>query len=237
MDEPKTPNLKALSPLNRLKRSGALRRALALIFCFVAADILLSLMFWLAAAASVRDGSPASACAAASADRAAIVVFYSDDPVLRQERLGSAAELARACPAASVLLVGGARPHRGYFGAVEMGRELASMGLEPSRLRTGRSSYDTETNLLEMKSLAAAEGANRLALVSDALHLLRIRTVFGQPDPGTELLFFPASGDARLTRIVSRANYEAAAWLFMLAPVPLREYVFGLIGRRGGISG
>jgi uncharacterized SAM-binding protein YcdF (DUF218 family) len=220
-----------MQTLNPAKRSNKLRRAFALLMWLMAADVLLSLVIWRAAGASIRDGGIAAACAPDA--RTAIVVYYSDDPALRQERLGRAAALARACPSAPVFLVGGARPHRSYFGSEEMARELGAMGLDRRRLRTGRASYDTQTNVTEMKAMAAADSANRLVLVSDAMHLLRIHAVFGDPPPGMELFDFPAGGSAGVTRIVSRVNYEAAAWLAMLAPEALRRLVFELIGRRG----
>lgn len=189
------------------------------------------------AASAIGEPEPQAVCARASDAGAAIAVFYADGAAMRRERVEKAAELARACPSALIFLVGGARPHKGYFGARNMALELEGMGVASARVRTERNSFDTETNVLEMKSMAAAEGVVRLALVSDALHLLRIRAVFGDPAPGMELLFFPASGQAGLLRIVSRPNYEAAAWLGMLAPAPLRRFVFELTGRRGSVPG
>jgi uncharacterized SAM-binding protein YcdF (DUF218 family) len=214
-----------------------LRRAFALLLCIIVADVLLSVLFWRLAGVSSRNADIATVCAPTPDARPAIVVFFSDDPELRRERLGKTAALALACPPAPILLVGGARPHKGYFGSEEMARQLEAVGLDRRRFRIGRASYDTRTNVLEMKAMAAADGATRLALVSDALHLLRIRAVIGDSVPGTELIDFPAGGDAGPARIVSRANYEAAAWLAMLAPEALRELVFELIGRRGGGSG
>ena len=224
------PTLKPSLPL--AKRPALLRRTLALVLCLAAADVLLSVFVWRLANNASRGADMAAVCPPAADARAAIVVFYTDDPALRQERLGKAAELARECPSSLLLLVGGARPHRNYFGSEEMARGLAAMGLGRQRLRTGRESYDTQTNVLEMKAMAAADGAVRLALVSDALHLLRIRAAVGDASAGMELFDFPVGGDAGLMRIVSRANYEAAAWLAMLAPEALRGLVFKLIGRR-----
>lgn len=224
-----------MPPLRPANRSGMLRRASALILCLIAADVLGSLLVWRLAGNSTRGAAITDVCVTGA--QAAIAVFYSDDPELRQERLAKAAELARQCPSSQLFLVGGARPHRGYFGSEDMARQLEAMGLGRQRLRTGRASFDTLTNVHEMRAMAAAAGADRLALVSDALHLFRIRAVFGEPAPGMELLFFPASGEAGLARIVTRANYEAAAWLAMLAPEALREFVFKLTGRRGGASG
>ena len=224
------PTLKPSLPL--AKRPGLLRRALALVLCLTAADVLLSVFVWRLANNASFSADAAAVCPPASGASAAIVVFYSDDLALRRERLAKAAELARECPSALIFLVGGARPHRNYFGSEDMARGLAAMGLGRQRLRTGRESYDTQTNVLEMKAMTAADGAARLALVSDALHLWRIRAVSGDPQPGAELFDFPVGGDAGLMRIVSRANYEAAAWLAMLAPEALRGLVFKLIGRR-----
>jgi uncharacterized SAM-binding protein YcdF (DUF218 family) len=208
-----------------------LRLALALLACFVLTDVILSFVAWRAAAAFVHEADVASVCAPASHARAAIVVFYSDDAPMRRERLAKAADLARFCPSALIFLVGGARPHRNYFGSEEMAGQLEGAGIARSRIRTERASYDTATNVAEAKAMAAA-GAARLALVSDALHLLRIHAVFGQTPPGMELSDFPTGGDAGLLRMVSRANYEAAAWLAMLAPQTLRELAYKLTGRR-----
>jgi uncharacterized SAM-binding protein YcdF (DUF218 family) len=217
---------------SRRQRTGF--RILAFLASVILADVLLSEAAWHIAAASIREADPAVACAPVSGSGAAIVVFYSDDPASGGERLEAAAELARFCPSALIFLVGGARPHRGFFGSEEMARRLEMAGIERPRMRAGRASYDTESNILEARAMAMENGALRLVLVSDALHLVRIHADFGETPPGMQLFDRPVGREAGLLRKVTRANYEAAAWLGMAAPEALRGLVFKITGRRGG---
>ena len=166
-------------------------------------------------------------------DSAAIAVFFSDDPADRQSRISVAIEAARECPDSLILLIGGARPGRNYYGAEAMSGELQIAGIPKARLRAERASYDTASNVSELARLADADGISRLILVSDPFHLLRIRHYFARSSRNYELSAAASGAAAAWPHIVWRAAYESCAWAGMLLPETLRQKLLGLAGRHG----
>lgn len=150
-----------------------------------------------------------------------VVVLFGD-----AQRLGSttATSLQRALDIASdrthFLCVGGARPHRGYWGSCEMRAWLLERGVTPARVSAERVSYDTATNLVAAKSMLRNSGGESAVIVTDSLHALRIRLLF-KDDLGDALKVwgYPLldGSNTPLDSIVSRAQYEVLAWMVSVA--------------------
>lgn len=158
------------------------------------------------------------------------VVFYSSHDADRQARIAATLDLLRRGGPRAVLIVGGARPGRGYFGAEEMATELIALGVPATSIRTERSSYDTESNTEAAISLLSVAPA--AVLVSDPLHFPRILVGLRRRGWDRPVAFHHSSRqDQSLATALLRTHYEAIAWLGLLAPQAVRDAVFRFIRR------
>ncbi|MDZ4684351.1 MAG: YdcF family protein [Planctomycetaceae bacterium] len=155
-------------------------------------------------------GAPAIAVLFGDADRMGATTLRS----LRNAR-------TTASPQAIFIGIGGARPDIGYSGACEMRDWLVARGIDRSRISVDTRSFDTKSNLVELRRFASELAtAGPIVIVTDSLHALRIRVLFGGGlDPG---LLVPGYRliDGTLASTVnalSRSQYELVAWVTYLA--------------------
>lgn len=168
-----------------------------------------------------------------------VVVLFGD-----AQRLGSttARSLQHALDIASdnthFLCVGGARPHRGYWGSCEMRAWLIERGVMPARVSAERVSFDTATNLVAAKSMLRNSGGESAVIVTDSLHALRIRTLFKDELGETLKVWgYPLLDGSKtpLASIVRRAQYEVLAWMVSIVlPSTWPSRIAALF--RGGVS-
>jgi uncharacterized SAM-binding protein YcdF (DUF218 family) len=106
--------------------------------------------------------------------RQVAVVFYAGNVAEDYRRLESAFDLVRSECVASIALVGGDRPERGFNGSEANAAILLAMGMPRERILLGSGSFDSQTNLDEMAGILDARGWRSSILVSDCLHLDRL---------------------------------------------------------------
>ncbi len=136
-----------------------------------------------------------------------------------------------SCPQSLVFLLGGARPFRNYFGSEEMAQSFRRFGVGQERLRSERNSHDTRTNVAALASLAKANGAARVILVSDPFHLVRIRHEIARLNLEFALADLATGQDASWRHVVWRGCYEAMAWASLALPDKIRQSLLSAIGR------
>lgn len=108
-------------------------------------------------------------------DAQAVVVFYGDQGQSSLNRLDAARKIWETHnPKPQILLVGGARPARDYYGSQWMAELLQQSGIAADDLVIDRTSFDTRTNLTALKRIVQELDIKTLLLVSDRLHLRRI---------------------------------------------------------------
>jgi len=149
---------------------------------------------------------------------ASIAVLFGDADRMGETTLRSLRNARTiASPRASYICIGGARPDIGYSGACEMRDWLATRGIDRSRIRVDTRSFDTRSNIVELRRLASEHASTTpIVIVTDSLHALRIRVLFGgslDPSllvPGYRLIdgTLASSVDALL-----RSQYELVAWV------------------------
>lgn len=196
----------------------------------ITANVAVSVLWW---GGAVRQYPPIDTALFCSEQRkpVGIVLFYADDDMFRSERLSATDNAAQRCPKARIFAVGGARPHRHYFGAEAMAAWLEARGIERSRILIDHQSFDTRGNVDAAIDIAHRTDISTLILVSDPLHFGRIDYLFRRRDPTLSLEHNPSGNDASLARIVNRANYEGAAWLLEFVPSSLRMVVLSWLRR------
>lgn len=135
------------------------------------------------------------------------------------DRLLYALRLYRAGVAPTILLSGGRAaydsPDAGPPEAESMADILTAAGIPPDALILESASHNTYENAVESKKLLAAAGAERIVLVTSALHMPRAAAIFRKQ--GMEVI--PAPTDYLVTE---------ADWEYYLRP-DLSVQVFNLI--------
>ncbi len=145
---------------------------------------------------------------------AAIVVFYHDDPELRRARVAKGVELMAADPGATLVLVGGSRPHRGsYLGAAVMRAMAIAQGVAPERITIDRGSNDSWSNI--EGALAATAAGNpppkRMLFVSDRLHLPRLALIARMQGVSGQIELAPVSEALGARAYAGRVHHEVLA--------------------------
>jgi uncharacterized SAM-binding protein YcdF (DUF218 family) len=107
-----------------------------------------------------------------------------------RERLGHALDLYRGGHVRLLVCVGGAREGRSETGSGLMADALLAQGLPAAAVRHDTVSFDSISNWRAAQALLPPDAAADPLLISDALHLLRIRRItggVGTPAPSTSL--------------------------------------------------
>lgn len=206
----------------RASRAAALLRWLA---ALLVADLVVSAALWATSPLFFRQWD--GACWPDTT----LVVFFGGENSHTGSRVRTAAEALKACPELRAMLVGGARPERGFFGSEEMMRQLVEAGNVETRLVSERRSFDSPGNIEAMFSLADLWQPAELVLVSDPLHVLRLAHIAGERE---------AAARYRLTGLAAwpredplafwwRPHYEAAAWVAQMMPRGLYGRIVALI--------
>jgi hypothetical protein len=178
------------------------KRAILLLVCvLVLAD--------LAACAALLVWS--RACCAGQADRVGagelVVVLYGG-PADLALRLAEVHRLLRLDPQAHVFCAGGARLVRNVFHCRDVVERLVAGGIDRARLSADTQSSDTRGNIA---AALAAAGAKEPLIVSDALHLLRVRWLVGHIAPGRRYRTSATVEPAGL-HLLARLHWEIAAY-------------------------
>jgi len=207
-----------------MKRPFGFLRLLAVM---IALDLLLCAAAWIMAPAFFERWN--GACASGTA----FVVLFGGENSHTPARVETALGALRQCPSAVALLIGGARPERGFYGAEEMKAYLAAAGIDPSRLTSERRSFDSASNAEAILSVAAGRPIEELVLVSDTLHIARMvhATVLDQAQGSYRL-----SGLSHLPSTDPlawwwRPHYELAAWILVALPDGFQSWLLERIRR------
>lgn len=130
--------------------------------------------------------------------------------------------------ASSLIVSGGNRPGAPRAGARLMAGYLVARGVAAKSIQVDESSYDSLTNLSEIRDIARARGWTKILLVSSAEHLLRISLVARDRLPdGATLVAYPVASCRPAIGPLERwraANYHLFALALAKAlPAPLYE--------------
>ena len=118
----------------------------------------------------------------------------------------------------AILCVGGFRGGAGPSGGARLAAEIVRGGVAPALVFADARSFDTRSNVSSAGAIVERRGWKRIAHVSDAMHLRRIRNaVRAYPAFADTTQFFVASGYAGAGEVVSRAHYELAVAVLDLA--------------------
>jgi hypothetical protein len=193
------------------------KRAIVLLVCLIAlADLTACgvLLSW------------SRACCAHQADRVdagELVVLLYGDPADLALRLAEVQRLLQLDPAARAYCAGGARANRNVFHCRDVVERLAAAGIDRARLSADMQSSDTRGNI----EAAFAAGPNDPLIVSDALHLLRVRRLAGEVAPGRRYRTSATAEPAGL-HLLLRLHWEIAAYLSAVLPDGWRRILLDL---------
>jgi uncharacterized SAM-binding protein YcdF (DUF218 family) len=118
-----------------------------------------------------------------------------------KSRLKQAIEFCSNGMSRHLMIVGGNRKRLSKSGSELLAQVAIESGYPEENIQVGATSYDTVSNVREIKQLAAAKGWRKLLLISSPLHVMRISWLFGQ-DKSMKINFaseditsyFPRSG-------------------------------------------
>jgi uncharacterized SAM-binding protein YcdF (DUF218 family) len=165
--------------------------------------------------------------------RHAVVIFFGGENTHTTDRLHTGMAQLKRCPDAFAFVIGGARPARGFYGADDMATFLRNRGVSAHRIFQGRLSDDTFSNVHELIALTHAHQITHLTLVSDALHLMRIRFLLQSASPpppeGLRMEGVPTSPFVAPWHILTRPLYELTAWGMMLLPSRVQRTFLGWV--------
>lgn len=114
----------------------------------------------------------------------AAVVFFGGFDQLNQPNTESKKRLSQALYFCStgmsqhLMIVGGHRKRLTVSGAEVLAQEAIWEGYPKGNIQVGTTSYDTVTNVREVKQLAKEKGWKKLLLISSPLHVMRISWLF-----------------------------------------------------------
>jgi uncharacterized SAM-binding protein YcdF (DUF218 family) len=158
---------------------------------------------------------------------APLIVFFTPVAHDFEARISAASEAYRRHGRRPVVAVGGSRPSRNYYGSEALGKALVRLGVDPRDIVTERISFDTSGNIDAAIRLAGPE--RPLVLVTDRLHLLRIRWLMSALRPDIEVVLYPADSAVRPFELWWRLHYEVIAWSSMLLPTDWRNAALRVI--------
>lgn len=132
------------------------------------------------------------------------------------DRLAYAAELYRTGRAARIIGIGCHWNQPGHVPDA-MQRILVAEGVAPEDALYDRDSHDTVSNVRALVSIAREQGLQRIAAISEPMHLLRIQYLWKKLAEGApaELVFraFVPEREQGAWSSLANAHHEAAAWL------------------------
>lgn len=164
-----------------------------------------------------------------SADHAdAAVVFYGGATEMDRRRVGSAVALWRDGRVDQLYFVGGARDWGS--GSAVLIEAAAAAGVPRDHMSRDSASFDTETNVASLCRAIESNDWRRVALVSDAMHIVRIRALIARQCGGAGLSDAPTSSTGPITRIM-RAHHEAIAWCSYTLPEHFRQWLVRQVRR------
>lgn len=197
-----------------------LTRLRVILWCLTL-DLLCAGLYSLAATDAGRD---------AGARAPAAAVLWGDDRLAGPEtdrRIAHAVTLWQQGRCARVLVVGGYREPGSPSGAAQMRDMLIAGGVPAAAIVTGGNSYDTVSNLAEIVALEPGRGGADVLVVSDRLHVARVRWWIAPRVPGLRLA--PAGYPPRAPALPSelfhqliRVHHEWVATLSLALPEHLR---------------
>jgi vancomycin permeability regulator SanA len=162
------------------------------------------------------------------------VVFYTDDPKTRNDRLLAAIEAFRDGKADILMMAGGDRPERGssYNGAITMRQQAISLGVPEEQVLNDGGSNNTVSNL-QSALMRLEERFNKplqLALFTDRFQLLRLSLIakmidIKEPMVKQPVLFVEAGKLPQGTSRIGRLNHEILAYLSLLLPPALTKSI------------
>lgn len=110
----------------------------------------------------------------------AAVLFWADNASLEKEslrRILHVKSLYDSGLISHIICVGGSRPQKNFCGSQAMRQELARLGVPPRRIMEECRSYDSIGNWQQALRLITRHHFHRVVLVSNSLHLLRLRRI------------------------------------------------------------
>ncbi len=152
------------------------------------------------------------------------VVFFDATVETTLPRALHALDLVRRGAVDRVLLVGGARPARGFFGSTVLRARLAGTeGFEGADWIADAESFDTPTNLQAAAALLKARPtAGPVLFVSDDYHLWRIARLCPRlcvdPVLADRIVWSPTTEPRTLADHLGRLTWEIGAWLAAVLP-------------------
>jgi uncharacterized SAM-binding protein YcdF (DUF218 family) len=200
-------------------RPGAARRlALALACALALADLTAGAVLLLRS----------RACCAQQAERVEanqlIVILYGAGPD-REARIAEAVRLLRLQPSAQAFCAGGARPKRNELHCVAVAERLAQLGFDRARVSADTTSFDTGGNIAA--AFAAAGPEREPLIVSDALHLARVRLLARRIAPG-RAYHTSATPEPGGLHLLVRLQWEIAAYASTALPDVVRQALVDL---------
>lgn len=186
-------------------------RRIFLAFAVIVAAVpmcLLAAAEWVAAEHHLEPGDHAVAA----------IIFFTPDDQKRHSYERIAADLFFEGKVEQIVCVGGARPHRNYFGSHEVGVSLQAMGVPAASLQCGdRASDDSRSNLVRANEVLGPADLRRSVLVADRLHGMRLmaqaRMALGQTPRWMAAPDYLSAVDG-----VIRSYWELAAWVSLALP-------------------
>lgn len=192
---------------------------------------LVSIVFLLAIAgslyAAVTGWRSALPAVSETSQQGLAAVFFDTDVDTTLSRAEAALDLVREGRVNRVLLIGGARPERNFYGSEVLAKIMKSRdGAEAATWFADRSSFDTTTNLDALRTyLSSAPSTERVYLISDDYHLWRISWLTRRdPDLSDREVFVPVEQPRTLLEHADRIVWELGAWLFHAAPPPVHSW-------------
>jgi uncharacterized SAM-binding protein YcdF (DUF218 family) len=156
------------------------------------------------------------------------IVFYANDATGDRERLSMALRLWREGAADSLYFVGGARSSGSW--AARQARIAVSAGVAPERVGSDLASFDTETNVASACAAIGRSQWGRVVLVSDAMHIVRIRYLLQRSACAAVPTFAAPTPSPNFAQTWRRAHYEALAWAVdVLLPRSVRTWLLHLL--------
>ncbi|WP_323761787.1 YdcF family protein [Maricaulis sp.] len=152
------------------------------------------------------------------------VAFYGDAGEATRARVDAAAHLLLQGRVDDLAMVGGYRPGTGYHGAMWMAELATEIGVPDGRVAVGAGSFDSLSNMEAFAGIVGQAGATqRVVLVSDCLHLLRLAWIARRTLPDLEVQTYCALPSRDPLRTLVRSQHELIAWASLVLPRRWRE--------------
>lgn len=140
-----------------------------------------------------------------------IVLFADADRFSSRTIQRLEAALSLAPPEATIYAVGGARPELQSWGSCEMRNWLMDKGVSADRIEVDTRSFDTRTNMAEVRSFLADPRRHPAIILTDSLHVPRVK--WNSPSAPILGLKIVTGMNATLLQGLNRAQAEVIAWI------------------------